>query len=629
MASPRANTNRRRSRRWSISNALSLQLVASVLCLGLVTAPLLSLRIGDLLDTQMQTHAGSQVRAIATDFPLQLDTHLSVLNDHAGFPIMIQALMQPETHGTLLADFMEELGFLGEPAREVLLDFRGRTVSASPQAPDFDYATLPWVRELLRGQRDRYRGVSQFGGIHYWRLAVPVRYNGVPEGVLVTEVPFEALDRRMGLSKRLEGVQMELLLDGQAIHWVGSAATGPVFKEPGPVPNSHLRFRIDDSTTMAIRNQTIREFGVLVALMVLLIGWLSVRSARRWFIEPIRALQRLMADVANGAGYEAHQQRQSLKELDDLSYGFVRMAAKVSAREQSIVAASQELTAANERLRASQKQLIQSEKMASLGTLAAGVAHEINNPIGFIQSNIGNLREYQAVLLPLVEDYRDLVRARAEAEPELLEKWNRRLQGEDLDFLLEDMESLVKDTAEGSRRVAEIVAGLRKFSHSGGSRDEWLDVNDCVSTALNLVGNELKYKAEVVEQYLGELPLIRGNQGQITQVLVNLLVNAAQAMDSPGRIKVETRVLENSVLVRVSDTGHGISAEHMDHLFTPFFTTKEVGTGTGLGLSISHGLVESHGGSISVESEPGRGSVFSVELPLSPDSRPPTEGSEA
>lgn len=302
------------------------------------------------------------------------------------------------------------------------------------------------------------------------------------------------------------------------------------------------------------------------------------------------------------------------------------MAWQIQERERALIASHDALAETNARLRKSQKQLVQSEKMASLGTLAAGVAHEINNPIGFIQANLTTLRDYQAVLLPLVEDYRGVVQARAAAEPELREQWERRLQGEDLDFLLEDMESLVADTVEGGRRVAEIVAGLRSFAHGGGSRDELMDVNDCVSVALSLASNELKYKAEV-EQSLAELPPIRGSSGQITQVLVNLLVNAVQALDTKGgRVRVETLLQGDSVAIRVSDNGCGIAPEHLDQLFTPFFTTKEVGSGTGLGLSISQGLVESHGGSIQAESRQGEGTQMTVILPIE---RPPASAAAA
>ena len=291
------------------------------------------------------------------------------------------------------------------------------------------------------------------------------------------------------------------------------------------------------------------------------------------------------------------------------------MAVQIQTRETALISSRDALAEANARLLASQRQLVQSEKMASLGTLAAGVAHEINNPMGFIQGNLSTLDEYQQVLRGLVEDYRALVEARAEHEPELQRRWSARLGGEDIDFLLEDIESLVADSLEGSRRVAAIVAGLRNFAHSGESRDEAVDVDECVRAALTIANNELKFKADVVYDP-GERPLIRGNAAQITQVLVNLLVNAAQAIEDWGQIHVETEVEGRFVVVHVRDSGRGIEPQHLDQLFTPFFTTKPVGSGTGLGLSISHGLVESHGGHIQVESEPGRGSRFSIHLPI-------------
>lgn len=291
------------------------------------------------------------------------------------------------------------------------------------------------------------------------------------------------------------------------------------------------------------------------------------------------------------------------------------MAVQIQTRETALITNRDALAEANARLLASQRQLIQSEKMASLGTLAAGVAHEINNPMGFIQGNLSTLDEYQRVLRGLVEEYRALVEARAESEPELQRRWGERLGGEDIDFLLEDIESLVADSLEGSRRVAAIVAGLRSFAHSSESRDESVDIDECVRAALTIANNELKFKADVVYDPVA-LPSIRGNTAQITQVLVNLLVNAAQAIEGRGQIHVETEVEGRFVIVRVRDTGCGIEPRHLDQLFTPFFTTKPVGSGTGLGLSISQGLVESHGGHIQVESEPGRGSRFSIHLPI-------------
>lgn len=304
------------------------------------------------------------------------------------------------------------------------------------------------------------------------------------------------------------------------------------------------------------------------------------------------------------------------------------MAAQIQARETALITSRDALAEANARLLASQKQLIQSEKMASLGTLAAGVAHEINNPMGVIQGNLSTLDEYQRVLRGLIEDYRALIEARAEREPELRQRWNARLDGENIDFVLEDIESLVADSLDGSQRVTAIVAGLRSFAHSGESREESVDLNECVRAALTIAGNELKYKADV-RYDPGEVPPICGNAAQITQVLVNLLVNAAQSIERWGQVQVETRLEGRFAVVRIRDTGCGIESRHLDQLFTPFFTTKPVGSGTGLGLSISHGLVESHGGHIQVESEPGRGSLFSVSLPVAGVDRAQPTGIDA
>jgi len=214
-----------------------------------------------------------------------------------------------------------------------------------------------------------------------------------------------------------------------------------------------------------------------------------------------------------------------------------------------------------------------------------------------------------------VEDYRELARTRSQAEPVLAQRLRDRLQGEDLDFMLQDIDSLLSDVSDGGKRVAEIVAGLRSFARADDSKADAVDLNECVDTALNLAWNEIKYKAEV-DKRLEDLPRILANEGQITQVLVNLLVNAAQAIEEQGRIEVETRALPGEIRLSVRDNGKGIPSTDVEHLFEPFFTTKEVGTGTGLGLSISHGIVESHGGRIDVESEPGKGARFTIVFPL-------------
>jgi signal transduction histidine kinase len=282
-------------------------------------------------------------------------------------------------------------------------------------------------------------------------------------------------------------------------------------------------------------------------------------------------------------------------------------------------ASHRRLEALTGELRENQAQLVQSEKMAAIGHLAAGVAHEINNPVGYVTSNLGTLREYVAVFKELVAEYgradsalRGGDRSGALAALDRVAAIRRE---QDLDFILEDVDQLLDDSAEGTRRVAEIVQGLKGFARSDEQQVREASVNDCLEATLKVVWNELKYKCSV-EKRLGPVPAISCYPGKLNQVFMNLLVNAAQAIPGRGEVTVESGTEGDQVFVRVSDTGEGIPAERLERIFEPFFTTKQPGRGTGLGLAISRSIVEEHGGRLEVASREGRGTAFTVRLPV-------------
>jgi two-component system NtrC family sensor kinase len=256
-------------------------------------------------------------------------------------------------------------------------------------------------------------------------------------------------------------------------------------------------------------------------------------------------------------------------------------------------------------------QLLQSEKMASIGQLAAGVAHEINNPVGFVSSNLGSLQRY-------VDDLLRVILAYEQGETELTDKTRTAIAGVkdrvDLPYLRNDIRQLLDESSEGVQRVRQIVQDLKTFSHPDATEMEYADLEAGLDSTLNVVWNELKYKAEVVKEY-GHVPPVRCIPSQINQVFMNLLVNAAQAIADHGRITLRTGCDADLVWVEVADTGAGIKPEHLGRIFDPFFTTKPVGKGTGLGLSLSYQIMQKHGGRVVVQSEVGKGSVFRVEIP--------------
>ena len=278
------------------------------------------------------------------------------------------------------------------------------------------------------------------------------------------------------------------------------------------------------------------------------------------------------------------------------------------------------LTDLNNQLNQTQQQLVQQEKLASIGQLAAGVAHEINNPIGFVLSNVTSLSEYAETFIQLIKEYEILVEnlscGNRDKARDAMETIRDIKKTEDVAFMLDDIEELVKDSLDGMERVRSIVAGLKSFARVDDQSElKEADINDCIKSTLKVVWNELKYKCEVKTNY-GDLPIVECYPGQLNQVFMNLLVNASHAIEKKGVIEVETGRIDDNIFIKVTDNGSGIDPENISKLFNPFFTTKEVGKGTGLGLSISYGIIQKHNGELLVESEVGVGTTFTINLPV-------------
>jgi len=307
------------------------------------------------------------------------------------------------------------------------------------------------------------------------------------------------------------------------------------------------------------------------------------------------------------------KEREALRDLNEqLELRVQQRTAALESANTQLLHNNLELKRLNQKLESAQSQLLQAEKMASVGQLAAGVAHEINNPIGFVNSNLSTLDQYVGDIARVLQVYELAETALA---PAALVKVQDAKQGVDLPYLLEDIPKLLHESQDGLARVKRIIQDLRNFSHMDETLWQSVNLEQSMDSTLNVAWNEIKYKAEVVKEYAG-LPEVECMPSQINQVFMNLLVNAAQSIEHRGTITIRTGKSGADAWFEVADTGKGIPAENLHQIFDPFFTTKPVGQGTGLGLSVSYGIVQKHGGGIEVKSAPGKGTAMRVWLPF-------------
>ena len=308
------------------------------------------------------------------------------------------------------------------------------------------------------------------------------------------------------------------------------------------------------------------------------------------------------------------------EEIQALNQRLLETASQVEAK-------NSKLKNALKRLEETQTQMVQSEKMASIGQLAAGVAHEINNPTGFVSSNLKTLGDYQRDVIALLQHYRGILQALHDGRdtmalpPDITDriKAAAALEKEiDLDYLMQDMGELIEDCREGTERIKKIVLDLKDFAHPGEDTIQTTDINKGLASTLNVVNNEIKYKATVHQEF-GDIALVRGYPQQLNQVFMNVLVNAAQAIEKKGEIHIRTRNVDDQVEITIRDTGCGIAEENLSRIFDPFFTTKEVGKGTGLGMNIAYNIIQKHRGHIAVQSKVGQGTTFTIRLPADRD----------
>ena len=370
----------------------------------------------------------------------------------------------------------------------------------------------------------------------------------------------------------------------------------------------NMQFLIGVGSSKAAAEMSIRKVNYMIVFtFVSFLIFLMVMSYYflREVIYPIEDLIKASNQIQETIE-PVYISNKSQTQIADLIDSFNEMSAKISESDKKMKKNVELLEKANNKIKRTQSQLVQSAKLASLGELVAGIAHELNNPIGFIYSNIGHLKEYSNDLFNIVD-----------GATKNVEKFKSLKDDADYDYIKSDFPKLIRSCEEGANRAKDIVIGLRNFSRSDEESTQPFDVNAGMDSTLQLLAGEIKNKIEVHKDY-GEVPILNCNINQMKQVFMNILSNACQAIHEKGEIFISTRYVQDEKVVRINikDTGVGIDPDSIEKIFDPFYTTKEVGQGTGLGLSISYGIIKSHGGEISVDSELEKGTEFTINLPI-------------
>jgi len=373
-----------------------------------------------------------------------------------------------------------------------------------------------------------------------------------------------------------------------------------------PLPNSQGKVFLGIGTSKkdikgVLRSISIALLGITGVVVLLLIPTLLGLS--KIILRPLDYL--VMAAQRIEAGEPAPKAPAGATvEISALLDSFNKMSQKVLSARRDLENKVKELEVINRELQVTQAQLVHTSKMVGLGQLVAGIAHELNNPIGFIYSNMSHLKDYSERLVKLVEV--------AEASPDKLAQKKAELEFE---YILEDMPKLIRSCEDGARRTRDIVVGLRNFSRLDEAKVKDTDIEGTIRNTLDLLAGEFRNRVDVHLDFESVKP-IKCIASEINQVFMNILSNASHAISGKGTLHISTHQTEAGIEVLIEDSGAGISQENLEKIFDPFFTTKPVGQGTGLGLSISYGIIKKHGGEIEATSEPGVGTEFYIFLPF-------------
>ena len=475
----------------TVSFALARFVFISCLGLALIITSLVNNHVVELVNTEYEKIAKREINSLNNNYRVFITNHQILLKEQSQEGLFVQALMQPSSNIGKIKDYMDGLTLLGQKYDETLLNFEGSTLYSTVNNT-VNYTEYSWLKAMLAGQKSQSIEVINIDGKYFWCIAFPVLYNQQVEGVLLANLPLSTINASEIDIEVLDGLMIEITKGADTIATFGRKVVGAKQIKSWKDAQVSFHYTLDEGYRNNAISTLVIQLGSYAFLAIVLTTLLAYLYGYRYFVKPIHALSQLTSSLEKGEHHKMLPDELKFKEFANLFKQFNHMSEKVAMRELALKQSYAKLSAANDELKQSESQLVQSEKMASIGVLAAGVAHEINNPIGFIRSNLEVLEDYFSDIEKYYHEFSTTLSSEEE-----LENYKKLAKKYELEFLFKDSPPLIKSSISGVDRVTEIVKSLKTFARIDHPEKTLTDINEGLSATLNMVHNELKYRCKV------------------------------------------------------------------------------------------------------------------------------------
>lgn len=565
----------------------------------------------ELITSEIYNYAIKDNEEYSLSFLYLLDTNIDSYNKEikieASKTIILNTVFTPEETQYYIDDYLNEMRIGGLEWDVAIIDFDKELIVKTDNF-DLKKNDTKWLKE---NKNSTYISNNKI------YISSPILYNGSNEGYLQFCIEFhEVFNKALGqilLEDREK--QFKAFFNNNLIASTDKKSDKNIIftKQLSRIPVTIEVLTPENRIFHSINKLRSRFIYLAIIFSIISVLLLSFIVSKSLGI-PLKKLKEDIENATLTENWDFKYKKNTAIEIVFVGNAFNKVHRKLIRRTKELEEKNCVIESANNNLKKTQEKLIQSEKMASIGQLAAGVAHEINNPTGFVNTNLQTLNEYIVSINRLYKTSIDLIKNKIDVEA-FNREFNQINEDDDLEYIFSDISPLINESLDGTKRIRDIVQGLRDFARKDSDEFKLGNVNNSIEDAIRLTWNEIKYKC-TVHKKLRDIPDTICNQDQLTQVFVNLLINSSHAISDKGDIYIYSSFKNDKFYIRFSDTGSGISKDNLNKLFDPFFSTKEVGKGTGLGLSIVHGIIEKHKGSIRAKSVVGKATCFIIELPL-------------